>query len=81
MKVRKDSNLLALGRFGIGALIAGVILMPFAVIAVQRFPNAGNAWLALTLSVTMIVGGLLAFVYGWWLDQQAKRQHDGEIVQ
>lgn len=69
----KDSNLLAYGRFGIGPLLMGSVVVWFSVRAVREFPQQGDAWLALTLSATMTACGLGAILYGWCLDWRRKR--------
>ena len=76
MRIRKDGNLQFMLRFGIGPLAMGGAVTPFAVIAVRRFPLEGDAWLALTLSITMMGCGLGAILYGWWLDWRRERQSD-----
>ena len=70
--IRKDSNLVSYGRFGIGPLVMGAIALRFAVIAVRQFPQEGDAWLALTLSATMTACGLGAILYGWWQDWRGR---------
>ena len=74
MGFKKDSNLASYGRFGIGPLVMGSIVTWFAVLAVRRFPDEGDAWLALTLSVTMTGCGFFTILYGWWLDWRGRPQ-------
>lgn len=71
--IGKDSNLVAYGRFGIGPLVMGAVVMWFSVRAVRLFPEEGDAWLALTLSATMTACGFGAIIYGWWLDRRQKQ--------
>ena len=70
---KKDSNLFAYGRFGIGPLVMGAVVVWFSVRAVLLFPGEGDAWFALTLSATMTLCGLLAIIYGWLLDWRRKQ--------
>lgn len=69
----KDSNLFSYGRFGIGPLFMGAVVMWFSVRAVRQFPEEGDAWLALTLSATMTACGLGIILYGWYLDWRQKQ--------
>ena len=80
MKIRKDGNLQLMMRFGIGPLVMGGVVTPFAVIAVRRYPLEGDAWLALTLSITMMACGLGAILYGWWLDWRTDSHSDEGYV-
>ncbi len=77
--LKKDSNLASYGRFGIGPLVMGSIVTWFAVAAVRRFPNEGDAWLALTLSVTMTGCGLFTILYGWWLDWRSQARPEEKV--
>ena len=74
MGIKKDSNLLGYGRFGIGPLLLGSVATWFSVRAIREFPLEGNAWVALTLSVTMTCCGLGTIMYGAWLDWRRKRK-------
>ena len=80
IKLRNDSNLLFLARFGVPPLIMGCVVTPFTVVAVRRFPQEGDAWLALTLSFAIMGCGLGAILYGWWLDwRSGQRRGQGEL--
>lgn len=68
MKIRKDSNLSFLGRFGIGPLVVGAIVTPMAALLVWQKPSSGDAWLVLALAATFLACGLGAIIRGFWLD-------------
>ena len=78
MGIKKDSSLLFYLRFGIGTLVMGSVATWFSVIAVREFPQEGDAWLVLTMSVIMTLCGLGTILYGWWVHQQEERHSDGE---
>ena len=71
---KRDSKVVAYGRFGIGPLVFGAAGLWLAVRAVLQFPDEDSAWYALTMSATMTGCGLGSILYGLWLDWRQKRR-------
>ena len=75
LKIHRNSNLSILGRFGIAPIIVGTIMTTFSIIFIFRDPLAGDAWMALAISLGLLVAGTWAILYGWWLDTRESRQN------
>ena len=71
--IDKNSRLWFYLRFGVGTLVIGGAATWFSALAVRQFPQEGNAWLALTMSVVMAVCGLGTILYGWLAHKQERR--------
>ena len=78
MGIGKDSSLLFYLRFGIGTLVVGGAATWFSVTAVREFPQEGDAWLVLIMSVTMSLCGLGTILYGWWVHRREEQHSGGE---
>ena len=74
IKIRKDSNLSVLGRLGLPALILGAAFTAFSAGIALRYPDEGDAWLALAISVGILLSGIMAIAYSWWLDWKESPQ-------
>ncbi len=76
MKIRKDSNLSVLGRFGIAPLLGGGGVTGLAVYWAKagHVVVNGDFWLGLTMSATIALIGPIIFLYSWLLDRKENRR-------
>ena len=78
MKIRKDSNLSVLGRFGIAPFLGGGSVTALAIYWAKAglVTVNGNFWLGLTMSATIMLIGPGIFLYSWWLDREENRRNN-----
>jgi len=78
MIFRKDSYLAVFSLRIALCVVPGGALTAMMIIALTYAPNAGNLWLALSLSLAVLFLGVGMLIYSLWHDIRGDR-HDGSI--
>ncbi len=76
MRIRKDSHLATVGRFGVAPLICGGAVTAWAAYMARagKVVTNGDFVLGITMSLTITLIGAGVLGYGWWLDWREGQQ-------
>ena len=80
MKIRKDNHLSIHGLFAIFCIVSGAATTTLAAMAIIQAPHAGNLWLVMFLTVSVLLTGVAILGYSLWRDLKDVRHGDNNAA-